>query len=207
MDFVAKSPPDGYTLGGGYASAHMSFNAGLYKSLPYDPVNDFVPITRIVSGGFNTFLVNPDLPANQSDRGVHQRSPRPAQEGKLLTFRLRWRGAQSRILRSSCSKQAAGIEMVHVPVQGIGAGRDGCRSAGDVDHDRCRSAAGDPACRGREAQGHRRSIHLTYARSVCRTCRRWRGRHQERRTCGVDRHVRTGQDAPGGDVEVARLRC
>src|SRR5262245_45250451 len=59
MDFVAKSPPDGYTLAMGTLGTHV-FNVSLYKSLPYDPVNDFVPITRVVSGGFNTFLVNPD---------------------------------------------------------------------------------------------------------------------------------------------------
>jgi tripartite-type tricarboxylate transporter receptor subunit TctC len=62
-DFVAKSPPDGYTLAAGTLGTH-AFNINLYKSLPYDPLNDFVPITRIVSGGFNTFLVNPSLPAN-----------------------------------------------------------------------------------------------------------------------------------------------
>ncbi len=35
-DYVAKSPPDGYTLYVG-ASGAMSFNPGLYKNLPYDP--------------------------------------------------------------------------------------------------------------------------------------------------------------------------
>src|SRR5262245_14537966 len=62
-DFVAKSAPDGYTLAAGTLGQHV-FNASLYKSLPFDPLNDFVPITRVVSGGFNTFLVNPSLPAN-----------------------------------------------------------------------------------------------------------------------------------------------
>src|SRR5436190_4960043 len=47
-DFVAKSPPDGYTLLI-IASSHAT-NKWLYKSLPYDPVKDFEPVvyTHIV---------------------------------------------------------------------------------------------------------------------------------------------------------------
>src|SRR5256885_11642375 len=41
-DFVAKSPPDGYTLLI-IASSHAT-NKWLYKNLPYDPVKDFEPI-------------------------------------------------------------------------------------------------------------------------------------------------------------------
>ena len=42
-DFVAKSPPDGYTLVI-VASSHAT-NKWLYKNLPYDPVKDFAPVT------------------------------------------------------------------------------------------------------------------------------------------------------------------
>src|SRR5437764_10881276 len=47
-DFVAKSPPDGYTLVI-VASSHAT-NKHLYKNLPYDPVRDFEPVayTHIV---------------------------------------------------------------------------------------------------------------------------------------------------------------
>jgi tripartite-type tricarboxylate transporter receptor subunit TctC len=41
-DFVAKSPPDGYTLVI-VASSHAT-NKYLFKSLPYDPVKDFEPV-------------------------------------------------------------------------------------------------------------------------------------------------------------------
>jgi tripartite-type tricarboxylate transporter receptor subunit TctC len=41
-DFVAKSPPDGYTLLI-VASSHAT-NKHLYKNLPYDPVKDFEPV-------------------------------------------------------------------------------------------------------------------------------------------------------------------
>jgi tripartite-type tricarboxylate transporter receptor subunit TctC len=41
-DFVAKSPPDGYTLVI-VASSHAT-NKHLFKTLPYDPVKDFEPV-------------------------------------------------------------------------------------------------------------------------------------------------------------------
>src|SRR4026207_1866202 len=47
-DFVAKSPPDGYTLVI-IASSHAT-NKWLYKNLPYDPVKDFEP-GRYTPGG------------------------------------------------------------------------------------------------------------------------------------------------------------
>ena len=47
-DFVAKSPPDGYTLVI-VASSHAT-NKHMFKTLPYDPVKDFEPVvyTHIV---------------------------------------------------------------------------------------------------------------------------------------------------------------
>ncbi len=43
-DFVAKSPPDGYTILLGALSTH-AVNPSLYKSMPYDAAKDFAPIT------------------------------------------------------------------------------------------------------------------------------------------------------------------
>ena len=59
-DFVAKSPPDGYTLLI-IASSHAT-NKHLYKDLPYDPVKDFEPVvyTHIVP---LLLAVHPSVPA------------------------------------------------------------------------------------------------------------------------------------------------
>src|SRR3984893_3405879 len=43
-DLVAKAAPDGYTLLVATVSTH-AINPGLYKKIPYDPINDFAPIT------------------------------------------------------------------------------------------------------------------------------------------------------------------
>src|SRR5258708_36260896 len=59
---IAKSPPDGYNslLA---SDAVFSLNAYLYSKLPYDPVKDFTPVSRLVNA--NLMLVaRPDFPAN-----------------------------------------------------------------------------------------------------------------------------------------------
>jgi tripartite-type tricarboxylate transporter receptor subunit TctC len=59
-NYVAKSPPDGYTLlvttGSTLATA-----PALYRSLPYDPIADFAPIWAVKSSG-QVVVVNPALP-------------------------------------------------------------------------------------------------------------------------------------------------
>jgi tripartite-type tricarboxylate transporter receptor subunit TctC len=60
--YVAKAPPDGYTLFGGTISTH-AINASLYKNLSYDPVKDFEPIT-LVAFLPNVLLVGTGLGVN-----------------------------------------------------------------------------------------------------------------------------------------------
>ena len=57
--FVAKSPPDGYTVMVTSAS-HIS-NAHLYKNLPFDALNDFIGITPL-SDQTGVLIVHPSLP-------------------------------------------------------------------------------------------------------------------------------------------------
>jgi len=47
-DFVAKSPPDGYTILMG-PSGPMTINPATYSKLPYSPLRDFAPISMICS--------------------------------------------------------------------------------------------------------------------------------------------------------------
>jgi tripartite-type tricarboxylate transporter receptor subunit TctC len=56
----ARAPADGYSLL--VTSQAFVINASLYKSLPYDPDKDFVPITRIANTP-NVLVVNPAVPA------------------------------------------------------------------------------------------------------------------------------------------------
>ena len=59
-DLVAKAEPDGYTLLLGQ-SGPISINPAVYKSLPYDPVKDFAPIT-MTTGYPYILVVNAELP-------------------------------------------------------------------------------------------------------------------------------------------------
>jgi tripartite-type tricarboxylate transporter receptor subunit TctC len=63
MDAVAKSAPDGYTLGMGALSTH-AVNPALYPKMPFDAAKDFAPISLVVVTP-NVLVTNPAvLPAN-----------------------------------------------------------------------------------------------------------------------------------------------
>jgi len=59
--FAARAPPDGSTLLVG-SSTTLAANVGLFKSLPYDPLKDFVPIAGIAATSM-MFMVRSDHPA------------------------------------------------------------------------------------------------------------------------------------------------
>ena len=71
---VHQAPADGYTL-------LMSTNAIVItphlKTLPYDPIEDFEPIT-IVGREYHHMMVTPSLPANSVKEFIAWRSPPPA---------------------------------------------------------------------------------------------------------------------------------
>jgi tripartite-type tricarboxylate transporter receptor subunit TctC len=58
---AAKSPPDGHTL---FLTTNttQAANVSLFRKLPYDPVKDFAPVTRI-GGTALMLVVKPDFPA------------------------------------------------------------------------------------------------------------------------------------------------
>jgi len=60
-EYIAKSPPDGYTL---FIGPEVTFivNPSLYPKLNYDPVKDFTPISGLVTIN-HALVVNPAVPA------------------------------------------------------------------------------------------------------------------------------------------------
>jgi tripartite-type tricarboxylate transporter receptor subunit TctC len=61
---VARAAPDGYTLLMGTVSSH-GINSAIYKTLPYDAVKDFAPVTNVASTP-NIIVVHPSFPRRAS---------------------------------------------------------------------------------------------------------------------------------------------
>jgi len=110
-DYVAKSPPDGYTLVITTPGSHI---VALYlmKKLPYDPRTDFTPITA-VADPVTVLAVHPSVPANTTAEFVALLKTAPGKYaygspgvgsvfhlmGELLTL-------------------TSGVNIIHVPYKG-----------------------------------------------------------------------------------------
>jgi len=128
VNSVVKAPKDGYTLLAGTISTH-AINAGLYKNLPYDPLKDFVPITRI--GSFpNILVVQSSLKINTLPELIELARQRQAQ-GKPLAYASGGVGSTSH-LGGELLRQVADVEMIHVPYKGA-AGAMGDLLGGRID--------------------------------------------------------------------------
>lgn len=106
--FVAKSPPDGYTLLLGLA-APQTLSQHLGK-IDYDGIKDFAPITLINTNPL-VLLVNPSLPINSVAELIKYAKANPG--------KLNFSGAGGLTqFAGEIFKARAGIEMVHVPYRG-----------------------------------------------------------------------------------------
>jgi tripartite-type tricarboxylate transporter receptor subunit TctC len=106
---VARAAPDGYTMMVSPSSA-MAANVTLYKSLPYDPVKDFVPLALLVHTPF-VLCVNPDLPVKSVADLV------ALAKQKTLTYASTGIGTPHQLF-AELFKSTTGIEMTHVPYRG-----------------------------------------------------------------------------------------
>jgi len=111
MDFVAKAPPDGYTLGMGHTGT-QSINPSLYAKLPYDSLADFAPISPVVSYT-NVLVVNAALPVHTVAEFVAWAKAHP----KEATFASGGIGATNH-LSGELLKSLTGAPLVHVPYKG-----------------------------------------------------------------------------------------
>ena len=103
---VAKASPDGYTVLITTNTTHAA-NEHLYKSMPYDPVKDFAPVTLLGKGG-QIMIVNMKVQAKTVGEFVALAKKNP---GKL-TFGS---GSSSSRIAGELLQQMAGIELLHVP--------------------------------------------------------------------------------------------
>ncbi|MCX7154107.1 MAG: tripartite tricarboxylate transporter substrate binding protein [Proteobacteria bacterium] len=112
-NFVAKAPPDGYTL---LLSNNASIATGplVYAKIEYDPLGDFEHVL-MVSSFANGFLVNANHPAKTLREFIAMAKAAP---GKM-TFASAAVGSAGH-LTGEMMKQRTGIDMQHVPYKGTG---------------------------------------------------------------------------------------
>jgi len=108
---VVRAPADGYTLLLSGVGSH-AINAGLYATMPYDPVKDFSHITMFATGP-NALVVHPDFPAKTFKEFVEIVKANP---GKY-NYASSGSGASGH-LSMEMLKQRAGLEINHVPYKG-----------------------------------------------------------------------------------------
>jgi tripartite-type tricarboxylate transporter receptor subunit TctC len=110
-ELVARAAPDGYTLLYGTNGTH-AINPSLYRNLSFDPVKDFIPVSRMTEIAA-LLIVNPAVPAGSTSELIRYARANP---GKL-NFASAGNGTTSHLAGELFKTQAA-IDIVHVPYRG-----------------------------------------------------------------------------------------
>ncbi|MFC5478199.1 Bug family tripartite tricarboxylate transporter substrate binding protein [Massilia suwonensis] len=108
---VARAAPDGYTILMGTVGTH-AINQSLYKKMPFDPIKDFAPVSRVALVP-NLLVANPSQPFKTVKELIAYAKANP---GKV-TFASSGSGTSIH-LSGEMFQQMAGVEMQHIPYKG-----------------------------------------------------------------------------------------
>ena len=112
MEFAARAPADGYTVGMGNV-ATLAINPHLYSKLPYDPLRDFVPVSLAAEIN-NCLAVHPSVPVTTLKELIAFAKARPGQ----LNYGSGGVGSAQHIPMEML-KVMTGINILHVPYKGL----------------------------------------------------------------------------------------
>jgi tripartite-type tricarboxylate transporter receptor subunit TctC len=126
MEYVAKSKPDGYTLGMATMSTHGANSAVYGNKLKYDPIKDFAPITNVAATP-SVFAVNPKIAANNLQQFIALAQANP----NKYSFATPGTGSLGHA-NVEYFAALANIRLLHVPYKGAGAAMNDVL-AGQVD--------------------------------------------------------------------------
>ncbi len=110
-DLVAKSPPDGHTLGL-LADSQITINPHLYKKMPLDPLRDLTPVSTVAANQF-VLTIHPSLPVRTFPEFIEYAK----KASPPLPYASGGNGSQHH-LTMEMLKQRAGIDLLHVPFKG-----------------------------------------------------------------------------------------
>jgi tripartite-type tricarboxylate transporter receptor subunit TctC len=110
-DFVAKAPPDGYTIWLQDTTTH-AINATLYPKLPYESMRDFTPIALVASTPL-MLVVHPSSPA----RSVRELAALIKAEPGKMSYGSSGNGTIIH-LASEMLKTSQGLDAAHIPYKG-----------------------------------------------------------------------------------------
>ena len=116
METTARAAPDGYTIVAA-VTAQLAINPALYRKLPYDPIEDFAPITWFADGAY-ILVVHPSLPVKSVKEFVELARKRPNE----ITYASAGNGSGGHLAGALLSSMT-GIKILHVPYKGGGPGQ------------------------------------------------------------------------------------
>ncbi|SFE59868.1 tripartite tricarboxylate transporter substrate binding protein [Paracidovorax wautersii] len=108
---AARAPADGYTLFMGTVGTH-AINAALYKKMPFDPIKDFAPLTRVANVP-NLLVANPAQPFKTVQELIAYAKANPGR----INFGSSGSGSSIH-LSGELFKSMAKVDMQHVPYKG-----------------------------------------------------------------------------------------
>ncbi len=114
-DAVAKAVPDGNTIVMGAVATH-AINPWLYAKIPYDPIRDFTPITRVAQVP-NVLVMNAETAARLHIANVADLVAYAKKNPGKLNYGSGGNGSAGH-LAGEMFKQQAGVFMVHIPYAG-----------------------------------------------------------------------------------------
>jgi len=114
-DAVAKAAPDGHTIVMGAVATH-AINPWLYAKIPYDPIRDFTPITRVAQVP-NVLVMNAETAAKLGIATVVDLVAYAKKNPGKLNYGSGGNGSAGH-LAGEMFKQQAGVYMVHIPYPG-----------------------------------------------------------------------------------------
>ena len=138
-DAVARSAPDGYTILLGATTTHGINPAFNPKSLPYDAVKDFTPISLVATIP-HSLIVNPKLAVNSVQDLVR------LGKSRSLNYGSAGNGSPHH-LAAELFKSLTGIQAVHIPYKGSGPALADLM-AGNIDFISVEYTAAEPHIKG-----------------------------------------------------------